>query len=118
MGCNKDSGCLTIANSTYPGLQEEINGGVNTITSSIDEITSELNALTIPEDYLGKKVKRELESICSNLSNDQSNIVATSGNIGRFIGTKVEEHRNHYNSWKRAQEELKKKQKEEDENSN
>ena len=118
MGCNKDSGCLTIANSTYPGLQSTINSSIKTITTGLTEITSELNTLTIPEDYLGKKVKRELESICSSLSSDQSNIVATSGNIGRFIGTKVEEHRNHYNSWKRAQEELKKKQKEEEENSN
>lgn len=114
MACSKDQGCLTIANSIYPGLQSEINSSVKTITTGLNEITTELNTLTIPDDYLGEKVKKELESITSNLNNDQSNIVATSGNIGMFIGRKVEEHRNHYNAWKKAQDELKKKQAEEE----
>ena len=114
MACSKDQGCLTIANSIYPGLQSEINSSIKTITTALSDITSELSTLTIPEDYLGKKVKEELESITNNLNSDQSNVVATSGNIGMFIGKKVEEHRNHYNAWKKAQDELKKKQTEEE----
>ena len=76
-------------NSTYPELQSTINSSIKTITTGLTEITNELNALTIPEDYLGQKVKRELKSICSNLSSDQSNIVAASGNIEDLLEKKL-----------------------------
>ena len=113
MGCNRDSRCINIANVTYPKLQGEINSSIKTITSSLNEITSELSALTIPEDYLGQKVKKQLESIVSNLDSDQGNIVDAGGTVGMFIGKRVEEHRNHYNAWKRAQDALKKRKEEE-----
>lgn len=112
MGCNKDSRCLTIANNTYPELQNEINSSIKTITSLLNDITSELNILQIPEDYLGEKVKKELELITSNLSNDQIDIASLNGNIGMFIGRKIEEHQSHYNIWKNDQEQLKKKKEE------
>ena len=109
MACSKDQGCLTIANSIYPGLRGEIGSSIQKINGTLDSITSELNSLTIPDDYLGSMVKEKLGTIIANFGSDKSNVNAIKGQIDAFIGEKIEEHLKHYENWKRAQEELKKK---------
>ena len=104
MACGKDQGCLRIANSTYPGLQAEINGSINTITNNINEIMSVLNSLSIPDDYLGSKVKTRVNSICSSLSSDEGEVSSISGNINSFVSSKIKEHQEHYNMWKTEQQ--------------
>lgn len=111
MACSKNQDCLRIATDIYPGLQGEIDGSIQTIVSSLNDITGELSTLTVPGDYLGNKVREKLETIISSLDSDKSNVEAAKGNIDTFIGEKVEEHLEHYDSWEREQEELKKKQK-------
>ena len=118
MGCNKNEDCLRLANSVYPGYQGEINNEVSKITSELDNVISELNSLSVPDDYLGVKVKNSLTSIITDFNSDKQNVIGVSGNINTFIGRKKEEHQKHYNDWKRVQEELAKRKKKELEEQN
>ena len=104
MACSKDAGCLRIATSIYPGLQGEINASISKISSSISEIISGLNGLSIPDDYLGAKVKSRVSAICSSLGSDASEVGAIGGKINGFVGNKIQEHNEHYREWKIAQQ--------------
>ena len=104
MGCNKDEGCLNIANNVYPGLQGEINGSISSITNNVNEIISGLSGLSIPDDYLGEKVKSQVDSICGSLTSDVGEISSLSGSINNFVGSKIEEHQEHYRNWLAQQE--------------
>ena len=107
MACNKDFECLRISNAIYPNLKNDINGSVNMVTNNISETVSILETLYIPEDYLGNKVKNQIQVICGNLDEDISNINMFNSNINEFINEKIIEHKRHYNTWKLAQEKKK-----------
>ena len=111
MACNKDSGCLTIADSTYPGLRGDINSSISGINSELSGIIDGLSGMTIPDDYLGSKVKAQLQSISSSLTADMGNVKAEGASINGFITGKIAEHRKHYDDWKKAQDALKLKKK-------
>ena len=116
MACNKDSGCLKIANSTYPGLKTEIDSSSTAITDNIQSVIDELSALSVPDDYLGEKVSSRLKTICTELTSDIASVKTMNSSIDGFIDEKITEHTNHYNAWKREQERLamlKKKKQEE-----
>ena len=104
MACGKNAGCLRIATSVYPGLQGEINSSISKISSSINEIISGLNGLSIPDDYLGAKVKSRVSAICSSLGSDASEVSALGGKINGFVGNKIQEHNEHYRTWKIEQQ--------------
>ena len=104
MGCNKDSGCLNIAESVYPGLKSEIDGSMTSINGQLESIVDELNGLSVPDDYLGSKVKAQLGTICGNFSSDMESITAEKNSIDTFIGQKIIEHKKHYNAWKLEQQ--------------
>ena len=104
MACGKNAGCLRIATSVYPGLQGEINSSISKISSSINEIISGLNGLSIPDDYLGTKVKSRVSAICSGLGSDASEVGALGGKINGFVGNKIQEHNEHYRTWKAEQQ--------------
>lgn len=106
MACGKNEECLNIANNIYPNLQSEINSSINTITSSVNEIISGLSSLTIPDDYLGTKVKSRIITICSNLSSDIGEISSINGSINSFVSEKIKEHQKHYEEWKKEQERI------------
>ena len=118
MGCNKDSGCLKIANNTYPGLKSEIDGSMTSIKGQLESIVDELNGLTIPDDYLGSKVKAQISSICGNFSSDMDSITAEKNSIDIFIGKKIIEHQKHYNAWKFQQQQMQQQMNNEIDNTN
>lgn len=103
MSCNRDSNCLNIAND-YVTKKSSINSSLNSMKTNIETVGTSLNNIESPSDYLGNKVKEKIEIISSNLSNSVDNITSFNNNINTFINNKEIEHRNHYNSWKKAQE--------------
>ena len=106
MSCNRDSGCLNIARSIYPGLKGEIDSSISNVNNQVEEILGELSSLTIPEDYLGNKVKMKLDEICSGFETDKSELSAAKANINAFIDGKIQEHYSHYNEWQRLQKKM------------
>ena len=106
MSCNRDDGCLKIAESTYPSLQSEINTSVNSINTELSDVVSSLQSLTIPDDYLGEKVKDRITSITASLGDDQSSVDAINSELDSFISEKITEHTEHYNEWLQEQERL------------
>ena len=104
MGCNRDSGCLKLYSVTYPNLESEINTSISSADGEINEIISELSNLYVPDDYLGNKVQNRLQEICNSFSEDSDKLKTEKNKINSFINTKIEEHRQHYNSWQKAQE--------------
>lgn len=104
MGCNRDSGCLKLAKSVYPSLQESVSSSVNNINNQIEELLGTLSNLYIPEDYLGNKVKEELTEICEGLEGVKGNVDSFSGSIDTFISQRINEHQIHYNNWRQSQQ--------------
>ena len=109
MGCNRDSYCNTIANN-YASKKESINSDLTSVKSDINNICELLNSFVVPNDYVGGKVKEKLESISKNFESNSDNVTSFNSEINTFINSKIEEHHNHYQSWKLAQEELAKKE--------
>ena len=104
MSCNRDSGCLNIAKSVYPGLKGEINSSISNVNSQISEIVGELSSLVIPEDYLGNKVRTKLSEICSGFESDKSELNSAKADVNVFIDSKIKEHYGHYYEWQRIKD--------------
>lgn len=110
MRCNRDSGCYTIAKSTYPKLQGEANGAISSAQSDINSIIDSLGGLTIPNDYLGNKVKKKIDEIDKAFSSNVNELSTIKGKLDTFVTAKIKEHENHYNAWKKQEEERKKQE--------
>ena len=96
MACNmgKGPGCKDIANK-YTIYVEDISQSVSSIKINLSKIKSELESLSVPNDYLGEKVKSRLESICSNFSSDESSIDGAFSSIESFANEKKNDHMQH-----------------------
>ena len=112
MGCNRDSGCYTLAKSTYPKLQSDANGAITAAKNDINSVIQNLQGVYVPGDYLGNKVKVKIDELCKGFDGNISELSTISGGINTFVSGKITEHENHYNDWKRREEEKKKKQEE------
>lgn len=106
MSCGKDAGCLTIYKTIYPNLKTEISGSISKINGTVNGIIGSLNGLSVPDDYLGSKVKSRLSSITQGLSGDLSSLDGAKGAIEGFIDQKIPEHQKHYNDWVEEQKRL------------
>jgi hypothetical protein len=106
VSCNRDSNCLNIAN-TYSSSKGSINTNLNSVKTSISEIDTKLKSFNVPNDYIGNKVLEKINSISSDLSTSSSNVDSFKQSVNTFINQKEQEHRNHYQAWKKKQEELK-----------
>lgn len=104
MSCNRDSGCLNIARSIYPGLKGEINSSISSVNNQVDGIIGNLSSLAIPDDYLGNKVKSKLEEICTGFETDKSELNSAKANVNAFIDSKIKEHYGHYYEWQRIKD--------------
>ena len=104
MACNKDSGCLEIARTTYPGLRSDIDSSFESINSGLNEIIDGLSGLSTPDDYLGAKIQERLTAIASSFSESAASAASAQSGIDVFIDGKIEEHQEHYDEWKRQQE--------------
>ncbi len=107
MSCNRDSNCNSIANN-YVSRKDSINSDLSSIKENINSIGESINHFTIPDDYIGNKVQEKLKTIFFELESNRDNLISFNGEVNSFIDSKVVEHRNHYQSWKKLQEELKK----------
>ena len=106
MACNRDSNCYTIYSKEYPEAKTAIDNSLNTIDAELTSIEEKLTELEIPEDYLGEKVKREIEEILSQFADDQESLKDTKNKIDSFISTQIGVHKSHYERWKTEQEKL------------
>ena len=99
MQCNKDDKCLTIYKIYYPEWQKSIGGYVASANNVLTNILDPLGGLVIPNDYLGEKVKSQIQDLCRNFKNDSINL----GNEGKIISNKINDfisiHQNHYRTW-------------------
>lgn len=111
MGCNRDYNCYSIAKDVYPNLKKDIDESIKKTSTGINDIVDELSILTIPEDYLGTKVKEKVDEMKEFYSEDISELGSFNKAIDNFINEKIREHQGHYQEWKRQQE-LKKKEEE------
>ena len=108
--CNGEN-CLSIAND-YINKKSSLNSSLNSMKENITNASDTLNSLSVPEDYIGNKVKQKLESIHNELVADAEIVGNFNKEISGFVDQKVTEHRNHYHNWRMAQEELFKKKNE------
>lgn len=106
MGCNRDNKCFNLYTRVYPSAKESIDGSINTIKGELSDITTALEELYIPDDYLGSKVEAQLEKICLNLKNDEALLTVLGGGINSFVNSKIQEHKQHYTNWKRIQDSI------------
>ena len=94
MACdNGKEGCKNIVNNIYPRLSSEVNSAISAINSGLSEIGSSLGGLSIPDDYLGSKVKDRIQKINNLINEDMSDVKMESSNIRTFISEKTEEHK-------------------------
>lgn len=114
MACNRDSNCYTIYSKEYPEAKAAIDNSLNTIDAELTSIEEKLMELEIPEDYLGEKVKREIEEILSQFTEDQESLKDTKTKIDSFISTQIGVHKSHYEHWKKRMDELAKNKDEDD----
>jgi hypothetical protein len=113
MGCSRDNKCFSLYTKVYPSAKESIDGSINTIKGELSDITTALEELYIPDDYLGSKVESQLQKICLNLKNDEALLAVLGGGINSFVNSKIQEHKQHYTNWKRIQDSIMAKKKEE-----
>lgn len=98
MACNKDSHCKTIADN-YPSLLAPVEDSISKITGSISEISGGLGGLSIPDDYLGTKVKSRVQRICAYFEANSRQVSMLGSKISNFVSEKITEHNKHYNDW-------------------
>ena len=110
MSCNKDGNCKNIAND-YVSKKGSINGSLSSMKSHISSISSALNGLNVPNDYIGSKVVVKITSISSSLSSAEGSVDSVKAGVNGFIDQKKAEHEQHYSDWKAAQDALKLKSK-------
>lgn len=103
MACNRNQTCLSLANK-YPPLQGEIASAISSIQSKVEEIIGALDGVSIPNDYLGAKVKSSINSISSSLNSDISKLATAGKQINSFAESKMKEHKKHYEAWKFEQQ--------------
>lgn len=107
MSCNRDSNCNVIANN-YVSRKDSINSDLSSIKENINSISDTINHFTIPSDYIGNKVQEKLKTIFLELESNSNNITSFKSDVNSFIDSKVTEHRNHYQTWKKLQEDKEK----------
>lgn len=118
MACDGSSStCETIANETYPKLIGEIDTSLTKISSDIKAISSDLSSLSVPDDYLGKKVKRELDKLIKNFDEDLALSTKEKGSVDSYVSKRIAEHKKHRAAYLEEQRRLalQKKTEEEDE---
>ena len=106
MACGGER-CREIYQNIYPKLQEEITSSVNNVNNGIDSIIDELSALVIPDDYLGGKVRTNVESIVNSFSSDKAAIASEQGNINQHIANNIAKHKQHYSDYLKSLEDKK-----------
>ena len=106
MGCNKDYNCFNLYRNVYPSAKYDINHSFKTIFYSNDDIIKVLKQLEIPEDFLGDKIRENLDKIIGDSLDDKNDLEMFQQKTNRFIDDKIEEHKYHYNEWKYMQEEM------------
>ena len=104
MSCNRDSSCLSIANTKYPSEKEEINIEFNNIKKDLIELKNALKDLNIPDDHIGEKIIEKLDKIYQSLEEDTNEVEKANSDLNQFINVKIKEHKNHYYTWKQSQE--------------
>jgi hypothetical protein len=107
MSCNRDSNCNSIANN-YVSRKDSINSDLNSLSENINTIGESINNFEIPNDYIGNKVQEKLKNISLDLESNSNNITSFKSEVNSFVDSKVLEHRNHYQAWKKAQEDKEK----------
>ena len=104
MSCNKDEYCKTIVDN-YKEQIGELNSGFSSIENSLNNMNSSFNSLSIPDDYLGSKVKDAI----SNMSKGFGELNMTISNCKKdaisFAEEKKSEHQLHYDEWLQRKEE-------------
>ena len=105
MSCGNDSGCFNISKK-YIDDKNSIDSYGNNIISYINEASSTVSTLDIPNDYLGSRVKEKISEIIDSFSSDLESISSFINNVGGFATEKSKEHLDHYNKWKSEQERI------------
>ena len=113
MGCSKDSNCLNLYSKVYPSAKDTIDSSINTIKGELSDIETTLSELIVPDDYLGTKVQEQLAEICASFEEDESSIASLESGINTFVNSKIQEHKQHYANWKKIQDSIMAKKKEE-----
>ena len=105
--CNGSSEtCETIANVTYPKLIEKIDESLDSISGDIKKISGDLSDLSVPDDYLGAKVRRELDKLIKNFDEDLALSTKEKGSVDSYVSKRIAEHKKHRADWLRRQREL------------
>ena len=94
-GHGRGPGCYELYKNYYPTERDKIDASVSEIQNDITKIVEDLNALVIPEDYLGDKVKGQLKDICALLEADKDSIKVEDINIRNKIAGFIETHMIH-----------------------
>ena len=105
MSCNHDQRCLDIANE-YGPKKGQINADLNNVSESISTINTKLKSFSVPEDYIGNKVIEKINSISNRLIASSDNVDSFKNSVDSFIDNKEQEHRSHYNAWKKRYDEM------------
>lgn len=100
MSCNKDEDCYRIYIKEYPSYLGTIDPAIRSIKTQIEEVETSLTGLSLPDDYLGNKIKDKLDILISDIDSDKSSISAETTAIRSHIITKRAEHKEHYEEWK------------------
>ena len=103
-GSSKD--CETIYNKTYPKLIKAVDTSLNGVSSGISDIASSLSSLSVPDDYLGRKVKRELDNLTKDFANDEELVKAEKTSVDGFVDGKIKEHKAHRKAYLEEQARL------------
>ena len=95
-GYGKTAGdCKYMYETYYPTKRSSINGLGSEVVGNIDKIVGDLSALAVPEDYLGAKVKKQLEDICSSFESDKVELKSSSQLIDDLISHLIKMHKGH-----------------------
>ena len=88
----------------YESKKGQIAGKLSSMKSDISNITSELNSLSVPDDYIGSKVVEKIKSITTDLSTSEASVESFKGTVNSYIQGRQAIHAEHYEKWKAAEE--------------
>lgn len=112
MKCSMNESCKRLSNDVLPNTKTTVNNDFNEINESIENIEIDLKGLEIPNDYIGNKLNTKLEELYESLDlniNDNTNVI---NDFNNYIDNEIKVHNNHYETWKKKEEEKNKEDEE------
>ncbi len=105
MKCSNNESCKILSDDILPNVETDVYFDFLEINDIINNTELSLKELTIPEDYLGYKINKELENIYKVFDKTITDNNDIDNNFSNYVDNEIKIHSEHYLNYKIAQEE-------------